>query len=133
MSTGGAVSAFPNPHCSPREVAEDARGGGRPDASPSLVDLLRGRQAWMDDARCTGRPDVTWFPGPHQSAKPAKAICNRCPVRLECLEFAIDSDERGIWGGLSDAERASLRRHGVRQSRPALTRASVAVDATAAR
>ena len=90
MTTYGALSAFPNPHRSasvaasrPDAVwADVARPGRTEDESPySLVDLLRARQAWMDEARCTGRSEVTWFPGPHQSAKPARAVCKACAVR----------------------------------------------------
>jgi hypothetical protein len=31
-------------------------------------------------------------------------------VRPECLAFAIDNDERGVWGGTSEAERRAMRR-----------------------
>lgn len=33
----------------------------------------------------------------------AKEICSRCPVRAECLEHAISTEETyGIWGGLGE-------------------------------
>lgn len=39
----------------------------------------------------------------------AKAICAHCPVRCECLDYAIRIREpHGIWGGLSEYERKSL-------------------------
>lgn len=39
----------------------------------------------------------------------AKRICRDCPVRLECLTFAYENDERhGIWGGLDGRERTTL-------------------------
>ena len=42
----------------------------------------------------------------------AKAICARCPVRMECLEYAIRIREpHGIWGGLNELERRILIRH----------------------
>jgi WhiB family redox-sensing transcriptional regulator len=41
----------------------------------------------------------------------AKAICARCPVRIECLEYAIRIREpHGIWGGLNELERRILIR-----------------------
>jgi WhiB family redox-sensing transcriptional regulator len=41
----------------------------------------------------------------------AKAVCEACPVRLECLEFAISTNqEYGVWGGASEEERRVLRR-----------------------
>jgi len=39
----------------------------------------------------------------------AKAICAECPVRAECLDYALDIREpHGIWGGLTEAERRLL-------------------------
>lgn len=36
----------------------------------------------------------------------AKAICSSCPVRQECLDYALSIKEpHGIWGGLSEVER----------------------------
>jgi WhiB family redox-sensing transcriptional regulator len=40
----------------------------------------------------------------------AKAICRTCPVREPCLEYALRIREaHGIWGGLNEIERKSLR------------------------
>lgn len=38
----------------------------------------------------------------------AKAMCGKCPVKARCLEFAIEGDMRGIWGGLNERERNRL-------------------------
>ena len=44
----------------------------------------------------------------------AKRICTGCPVRDECLEYALANDERfGIWGGLSERERRRLKKSAV--------------------
>jgi WhiB family transcriptional regulator, redox-sensing transcriptional regulator len=41
----------------------------------------------------------------------AKAVCAKCPVRRECLEYALTHDERyGIWGGATERERRELKR-----------------------
>lgn len=41
----------------------------------------------------------------------AKQICARCPVNLECLEYALRTDQQyGIWGGKNEKERRQLRR-----------------------
>ncbi|MGH9060608.1 MAG: WhiB family transcriptional regulator, partial [Acidimicrobiales bacterium] len=41
----------------------------------------------------------------------AKAICARCPVRAECLAFALATDQRyGIWGGTSETDRVVIAR-----------------------
>jgi WhiB family redox-sensing transcriptional regulator len=47
----------------------------------------------------------------------AKAICARCPVRIECLEYAVRIREpHGIWGGLNELERRILLRERERAS-----------------
>lgn len=41
----------------------------------------------------------------------ARKVCHKCPVKVECLEYALDNDERhGIWGGLFTRERDALKR-----------------------
>lgn len=41
----------------------------------------------------------------------AKGICAVCPVIEDCLEYALETNQRaGIWGGTSEKERKSLRR-----------------------
>jgi WhiB family redox-sensing transcriptional regulator len=41
----------------------------------------------------------------------AREVCGRCPVREDCLQLALDENERrGIWGGLTDHERRALKR-----------------------
>src|SRR5579859_2560364 len=43
----------------------------------------------------------------------AKAICARCPVRRQCLAFALRTRQpHGIWGGMTEEERASISRRG---------------------
>jgi len=40
----------------------------------------------------------------------AKQICDACPLKLQCLEYAMSSNEIGIWGGTTEHQRRSLRR-----------------------
>lgn len=41
----------------------------------------------------------------------AQAVCARCPVRAECLLFALDEGiGHGVFGGVDEHERAALRR-----------------------
>jgi WhiB family redox-sensing transcriptional regulator len=68
--------------------------------------------AWQQDAECAnyaGRVD--FFPARGESLRDAKAVCTICPVKNECLEFAMRLKvAHGVWGGLSERERRSLRR-----------------------
>ncbi|MER5737299.1 WhiB family transcriptional regulator [Streptomyces sp. NPDC002262] len=39
----------------------------------------------------------------------AKALCGGCPVRAECLAYALDGRiEHGVWGGMTERERRAL-------------------------
>jgi WhiB family redox-sensing transcriptional regulator len=41
----------------------------------------------------------------------AKEVCDECPVRVECLDYAIATNQdSGIWGGLDEEQRRSIRR-----------------------
>jgi WhiB family transcriptional regulator, redox-sensing transcriptional regulator len=68
------------------------------------------RPAWHARAACRGMGTDTFFPRLGETGAEAKAICANCPVRRECLTTAMNDDERGIWGGESDRDRAQLRR-----------------------
>jgi WhiB family redox-sensing transcriptional regulator len=66
---------------------------------------------WQEFALCAETDPEAFFPEKGGSTKNAKKVCAACPVRRECLEYALDHDERfGIWGGLSERERRRLRR-----------------------
>ena len=39
----------------------------------------------------------------------AKAICETCPVRSECLEIGM-SERFGIWGGVTSTDRRKMRK-----------------------
>ena len=67
--------------------------------------------AWRAYGSCRDRPDLDWFPGRGAPTVDQKRVCAACPVREACLDAALANGERhGIWGGLSERERRSLRR-----------------------
>ena len=71
---------------------------------------------WVRRARCIGVDPDLFFPtgttGPAVAqAESAKAVCAMCPVRVQCLEWALATgQDSGVWGGLSEDERRALRR-----------------------
>jgi WhiB family redox-sensing transcriptional regulator len=69
--------------------------------------------SWEHQARCSEHdPDLFFVPRVALERR-AKTICSRCPVKLECLAFALNSRmEFGIWGGLNEKERRSMLRRG---------------------
>ena len=66
---------------------------------------------WQADALCAETDPEAFFPEKGGSTRDAKRICESCEVREQCLEYALQNDERfGIWGGLSERERRKLRK-----------------------
>jgi WhiB family redox-sensing transcriptional regulator len=35
--------------------------------------------------------------------------CRHCPVRTDCLQWALDHDEHGVWGGMTERQRRQLK------------------------
>jgi len=74
---------------------------------------------WQRSGSCRTGVSDDFYPPMHIERKHervarerrAKQVCAGCPVRARCLDHAIVTDERyGIWGGLNQEERRSLRR-----------------------
>ena len=66
---------------------------------------------WQDRALCAQTDPEAFFPEKGGSTREAKKVCRGCEVRAECLEYALEHDERfGIWGGMSERERRRLKR-----------------------
>ncbi len=70
--------------------------------------------SWQDRGRCRDLdPDLFFPPVESESSEQrqaresaAKAVCSACPVRAECLSWALAHRERlGVWGGLTERER----------------------------
>ncbi|HEX9774315.1 MAG TPA: WhiB family transcriptional regulator [Actinomycetota bacterium] len=65
--------------------------------------------AWQRRAACRGAPMEDFFPPAYDDVPPAKMYCVSCPVRIECLAYALAKREPfGIWGGLTPKERRNL-------------------------
>ena len=103
------MSTFPHPHLSlvpgvPAGFAE------QPSAHLAELGLPAGDESWRLDGLCAETDPEAFFPEKGGSTREAKRVCAGCPVRLQCLEFALQGDERfGIWGGLSERERRRIR------------------------
>lgn len=82
-----------------------------PDEPEIFEETSAAEENWQDRALCAQTDPEAFFPEKGGSTREAKKICQRCPVRAECLEYALAHDERfGIWGGLSERERRRLKR-----------------------
>lgn len=78
---------------------------------------------WRQMAACLTEDPELFFPvgttGPaFDQIQQAKAVCRRCPVVQQCLQWALDNHQDfGVWGGLSEEERRNVRRLHRPQSR----------------
>lgn len=71
----------------------------------------RGDLSWRDSARCGGLDPELFFPRKSDEQKETIKFCLGCPVRLECLQYALDVPAAyGIWGGTTQEERHQLRK-----------------------
>ncbi|CAN5348062.1 WhiB family transcriptional regulator [soil metagenome] len=79
--------------------------------------------SWRNRSACLDEDPELFFPvgttGPAlEQTERAKAVCRACPVINECLEWALDSNQdAGVWGGLNEDERRTLRRQRQRRRR----------------
>jgi WhiB family transcriptional regulator, redox-sensing transcriptional regulator len=74
------------------------------------------KEGWRVDAACRLSDANQFFPVGTtgvavEQIQAAKAVCRRCPVRTDCLQFAFETNqEAGVWGGTDEEERRRLRR-----------------------
>lgn len=61
-------------------------------------------------AACAGMDTNLFFVAQGQSSTDARAICNTCPIKQACLEYALShNDVHGIWGGATERQRRQMR------------------------
>jgi WhiB family redox-sensing transcriptional regulator len=79
---------------------------------------------WQSGAACGGTCAWLFF-GPDgepererlMRERKAKAVCASCPVRAECLDYALEHHVRyGSWGGLNEHERFTERQRRARRT-----------------
>ncbi|MGW1469133.1 WhiB family transcriptional regulator [Streptomyces sp. NPDC002308] len=77
---------------------------------------------WRTRAACREEDPDLFFPigstGPALvQTEDAKAVCGTCPVREQCLRWALDNNQdAGVWGGLAEDERRALKRRDRRKA-----------------
>lgn len=84
------------------------------DRTLAWVHLRAPRPGWLRRAACSELGEGP-FAGQHhlstEAEHTAREVCGACPVREECLAFALAHGVRhGIWGGFNHDERRQLRR-----------------------
>lgn len=84
-----------------------------PDLSPTSLSEYEAvfLQWWRKEALCIDQNPDIFFPESAKPNTPAKRICEMCSVRMECLDYAITTNQQfGIWGGTVERERSTIRK-----------------------
>jgi WhiB family redox-sensing transcriptional regulator len=76
------------------------------------------REVWEPYGACLGVDPDLFFPPRGAPSQQAKAVCEGCCVKGECLEFAMRTNQKfGIWGGTSYKDRRRMRGHNLPPAR----------------
>jgi WhiB family redox-sensing transcriptional regulator len=67
---------------------------------------------WQDQASCRGANTDAFFQeeiGAKANYSAQRVMCAQCPVRLECLDFALNNHIKyGLWGGIAPRNRRDV-------------------------
>ena len=89
----------------------------------SSLALANADYTWRNQAICRDTDPDLFFPiGTTGQAlvqiERAKEVCGECPVKTECLEYALETNQdSGIWGGLDEEQRRNIRRQAAARQR----------------
>lgn len=72
--------------------------------------------ATSPDRRCIGIPFVAFFPDRGDDVRTLKRVCQDCPLRNTCREYAIEHHEYGFWGGTTERDRTIIRNRRARDA-----------------
>lgn len=91
---------------------------------PHTVLKPKATARWRDSAACLGAETDVFFPAGSSpealdQVEEAKRDCRRCPVRSQCLAWALEAKQDfGVWGGLDEGERREIHGRRAPRSRP---------------
>lgn len=79
------------------------------------------KRPFTGDEPCTEVDVEFFFPEKNgwPQLKQIRAICEACWIQEECLEYAIEHEVRGFWGGTTDPERKRIIKERRRAARAA--------------
>ena len=84
---------------------------------------------WRDQANCLMSDPELFFPvgAVTEVIDKAKSVCEPCDVQKQCLQYALDYKQDGIWGGMTVDERNALKRRTYNEARNGARRAQIAL------
>jgi WhiB family redox-sensing transcriptional regulator len=81
------------------------------------MEKMPDKYAWMAQGQCRSTNTDSFFPSHSLGVEAAQRLCAECPVRSECLDYALlHRIDHGVWGGTSERERQRI----IRQRRGAV-------------
>jgi WhiB family transcriptional regulator, redox-sensing transcriptional regulator len=119
---GGSISGLPEFMTTPVGVPDPgdrdrlrrrsaAEGAHAVEPDRDVNGRLSGMQEWMTRASCRGGNASAFFPSDGSGVETAQHVCVGCPVRVDCLEYALTNRlDYGVWGGTSERERQRILR-----------------------
>jgi len=76
----------------------------------TIITRVAHSEAWIQQAACIGHGDLFFADHMRTVVRKAKLVCSACLVKQQCLDYALNGDELGVWGGLTANERRKLKR-----------------------
>jgi WhiB family redox-sensing transcriptional regulator len=78
------------------------------------IDIEWGDGEWRQNAACKGTPTEDFFTFESKVVDKIKKVCETCPVKKDCLQFALTNDiSWGVYGGMTSRERNKTFKHAV--------------------
>ena len=80
-------------------------------------------------AACRGHDTELWFPARGKIPTEAIAICDTCPIKQQCDQYAMDHGIKvGVWGGVTELTRKKRRGRALQRARKQAQQAQQAQD-----
>ena len=75
--------------------------------------------SWMHGAPCTGQVDMFFDETHARVVREARKICGNCELHVQCLSYALEHQEVGIWAGTTTNQRAKILREKRKEAKKA--------------
>lgn len=65
---------------------------------------------WLNGTQlCSQSDPELWFSDLAEEQRSAIAVCQYCPLKSQCLDYALNHAVSGIWGGTKENTRIEMR------------------------
>lgn len=108
---------MPHEEVDPADIDDEYPVEEIPDPLAEFFERARNAdRSWMPRGECQGLPTEFWFPDRQVDSASfyefPRFVCEQCPVRQRCLDYAVETGEtEGMWGGMTPEQRHNYK-HG---------------------